>query len=79
MTVSFTKKMRRLSLLCTSLLLVVMGGGAGCAPPPPGAQIPREFLPGARRSHTNPNAPRTVESTELRSFFASFFYRNPYI
>lgn len=79
MTVSFTKKMRRLSLLCTSLLLVVLGGGAGCAPPPPGAQIPREFLPGARRSHTNPNAPRTVESTELRSFFASFFYRNPYI
>ena len=67
MTVSFTKKMRRLSLLCTSLLLVVMGGGAGCAPPPPGAQIPREFLPGARRSHTNPQraAHRRIHRTSF--------------
>lgn len=40
---------------------------------------PPEQMPGYHSSRTDPNAPRTVNSAELISFFANFFYRDPYI
>lgn len=81
MDISCTKTVRHLSLLSTSLLFFAMGGSAGGAPlflSANGCEIPAN-LTEAYRAQTDPNAPHTVASTELRSFVADFFYRDPYM
>ena len=62
-----SKRFSRIELALAPILFFTMGCGASDFPP----------MTGQHHSHTDYNAPHTIVSTELTSFFAHFHYNDP--